>query len=203
LGLGGTVETGDRVGGRAPVAGVAVAGPAAVASAQVQSPAWYAVQTKPRQEERVLYWIRRRAALPVFLPKVEQLRRRGARRLVYVEPLFPSYVFVQMALEPHAWQAVKWAPGVRRILGTDDVPTPVPPEAMRLLRERCDGDEVVRWAPAFRKGEAVRVVHGPFEGLVGILERPATRTHRVRVLLQLLGCPTPVELDVADIERVA
>ncbi len=179
--------------------------PEASAAAEVQGhdPAWYAVQTKPRQEERVLYWIRRRAALPVFLPKVEHLRRRGARRLLHVEPLFPSYVFVRMVLEPRTWQAVKWAPGVRRILGADDVPTPVPSEAMRLLLERCGDAGTVRWAPAFRQGETVRVVHGPFEGLIGILERPATRSHRVRVLLQLLGCPTPVELDVADIERVA
>jgi transcriptional antiterminator RfaH len=173
------------------------------APASVLEPAWYAVQTKPRREERVLYWIRTRAGLPIFLPKVETLRRRGPRRVVAVEPLFPSYVFVHMALEPRAWQAVKWAPGVRRILGTDDVPIPVPPEAIRLLRDRCGEGEIVRWEPGFRPGERVRVARGPFEGLVGILERPATRGHRVRVLLQLLGCATPVEMDVADIESVA
>jgi transcription antitermination factor NusG len=166
-------------------------------------PAWYAVQTKPRREERVLNWLRTRAGLPIFLPRVETLRRRGARRVVVVEPLFPSYVFVRMTLEPSSWSAVKWAPGVRRILGTDDVPIPVPAEAMRLLRDRCGDSEIVRWEPRLRPGERVRVARGPFEGLVGILERPATRGHRVRVLLQLLGCPTPVEMDVADVESVA
>ncbi|MDR7543870.1 MAG: transcription termination/antitermination protein NusG [Armatimonadota bacterium] len=173
------------------------------AAASGLEPAWYAVQTKPRREERVLCWIRTRAGLPIFLPKVEALRRRGPRRVVVVEPLFPSYVFVHMTLEPESWHAVKWAPGVRRILGTDDMPIPVPPEAMRLLRDRCGEGEIVRWAPEFRPGERVRVARGPFEGLVGILERPAARGHRVRVLLELLGHPTPVEMDATDVESVA
>jgi transcriptional antiterminator RfaH len=183
--------------------GPAATGSAAVATAEDDGTAWYVVHTKPRQEDRVVSWIRLRAALPTFCPKLAILRRRGARRVTLVEPLFPSYLFVRMTLDASCWDAVRWAPGVRRILGAEDTPSPVPPEAVRLLRARCGEDGIVRHGPQWRRGETVRVVRGPFEGLVGILDRPATRTHRVRVLLQLLGCPTPVELDVTDVERVA
>jgi transcriptional antiterminator NusG len=108
-----------------------------------------------------------------------------------------------MRLEPDPWHTVKWTPGVRQIVSTGEVPTPVPDEAMRLLTGRYGEREVLQWYPAFRAGESVRVVHGPLAGLEGILERPCSQGDRVRVLLSLLGSTTPVEMDVLDIEAVA
>lgn len=166
---------------------------------------WYAVQTKPRQEERVHGWLRARSGLSVFLPKIADLRRRRSRRVKVVEPLFPSYLFVQMRLEPESWYAVKWAPGVKGIVATGDVPTPVPAEAIGMLRGRCEDGEIIPLEAGWRlkAGSTVQVVHGPFAGLEGILERQASRGERVRVLLQLMGCITPVEMDVTDVELVA
>jgi transcriptional antiterminator RfaH len=167
-------------------------------------PQWYAVQTKPRGEERARYWLGQRVpAVTVFLPKVAYPRRRGVGRAMVVEPLFPSYLFVRMELDPRQWSAVRWTPGVKRIVTTGETPTPVPAEAMRLLLERYGEGDVLRWRPTWRGGETVYVVAGPFAGLVGILERPCGRRDRVRVLLKLLGAATPVELDVADVEVVA
>ncbi|MDR7522361.1 MAG: transcription termination/antitermination NusG family protein [Armatimonadota bacterium] len=164
---------------------------------------WYAVQTKPRCEERVRRWLCQRSGLPVFLPKIAYPRRRGPRRVTVVEPLFPSYLFVHMPLDPGPWYAVKWAPGVRRIVTAGDTPVPVPADAMRILLERCGDGDVVPWQPVYRAGASVRVLGGPFAGLVGILERPCSRADRVRVLLNLLGTVTPVEIDVVDVEVVA
>lgn len=128
------------------------------------------------------------------------MRKRRSRRVTTVEPLFPSYLFVHMRLDPGPWDAVRWAPGVKRIIGTEDVPTPVPGEAMRLLMDRCGTGGVIQWHPSFQPGEPVRIVIGPFAGLEGILDRPSGRGERVRVLLRLLGTATPVEMDVTDIE---
>ncbi len=163
-------------------------------------PSWYAVRTKPRHEHRVQHWLQQRGGLPVFLPKVEETRKRRSRRVTVVEPLFPSYLFVQMRFEPEPWQTVRWAPGVKQIVGTEEAPTPVPAEAMQLLIDRCGTDEVIQWRPSFHAGETVRVVNGPFAGLEGIIDRPTCRGERVRILLRLLGSATPVEMDVADIE---
>ena len=166
-------------------------------------PLWFAVQTKPRQEERAHAWLSNRVGLPVFLPRLEELKKRHSRSVRVVEPLFPSYLFVHMTLEPEPWYAVKWAPGVKRVVGTGEVPTPVPPEIISLLRARCGDEEVIHWGPAMMGGESVRVVHGPFAGLQGILERPSSRRERVRVLLTLMGCATAVDMDITDIELVA
>jgi transcriptional antiterminator RfaH len=164
---------------------------------------WYAVQTKPRREEQVRSRLEGQHGVEVFLPKLEVLRKRRSRRRSVIEPLFPSYLFVQMALDPDPWYAVKWAPGVRRIVCTGETPTPVPEEAVAFLRGRCGAGEVIQWKPALRAGATVYVTEGPFAGLQGILDRPAAGGERVRVLLSLMGCLTPVEMDLVDIELVA
>ena len=166
-------------------------------------PRWYAIQTKPRQEERVSLRLQAFSHLSVFLPRIAVPKRRGERRIMTVEMMFPSYLFVRMALDPGPWYGVRWTPGVKRIVGTGDVPIPVPDEAMRLLMDRCGTEGVMTWRPPLTVGSNVRVLHGPFAGLIGVLERPSSRQERVRVLLHLLGGPTPVEVDIADIEKVS
>jgi transcription antitermination factor NusG len=131
------------------------------------------------------------------------LRKRRSQRMTVVEPLFPSYVFVRMSLDPDPWYAVKWTPGVKRIVGVGETPTPVPSEAMQLLLDRCGGGDIIQWRLRLQEGDPVRVICGPFAGLEGILDRPTSGGERVRVLLHLLGSTTAVEMDVTDIEHVA
>jgi len=164
---------------------------------------WYAIQTKSRQEDRVALSLRDRAGVPVFLPKVADFRKRRSQRVTVIEPMFPSYLFVQIRLDPAPWYTIRWTPGVKRVVATGETPTPVPAEVIRMLRERCDDGGIIPWRPRLRAGAAVYVAHGPFSGLEGILERPSSRGERVRVLLQLMGCLMPVEMDVTDIELVA
>ncbi len=163
---------------------------------------WYAVQTKPRCEEKVVDWLGRRCAdLAVFLPKLEATRRWRGRKVQYVEPLFPSYLFVHMELQPERWHAVKWTPGVKQIVGSEEIPVAVPDEAIAVLKARCDEDGCVPWAPGFHPGQAVRITHGPLAGLTGILDRPASREERVRILLNLLRTVAAVEVDIVDLEE--
>jgi transcriptional antiterminator RfaH len=164
---------------------------------------WYALQTKPRYEDRVVYWLKQQQNVPVFLPKLEAIHRWRGQKVRRLEPLFPSYLFVRMSLEPHRWTAVKWTQGVKRIVGTGEVPVPVPDGAIDVLKTRCEGGDVIPWVPALRAGCHVRIKDGPFAGLVGILERPSSRAERVRVLLTLFRTPARVEIDIVDLEEVS
>jgi transcription antitermination factor NusG len=138
-----------------------------------------------------------------FLPKLESIRRWRHRRVRRVEPLFPSYVFVRMSLEPDQWNSVRWAPGVKRIIGSGDVPVPVPDEAVELIKARCEDGGVIPWEPTIRPGARVRIKEGPFAGLVGIMDRPSSRSERVCVLLDLLRTVATVEINIVDLEEVS
>lgn len=162
------------------------------------------MQTKPRDESRVIRHLDLRVSdVETFLPKIEVIRRRARRRVVSLEPLFPSYVFARFQIAPQTWHVVRWTPGVRRILGEDGWPTEVPPELIAAIQDRVAPLGFVRIGLQMSQGDRVRVKSGPFAGLEGIFERPTTRRDRVRVLLEILGRVTPLELEVFELERVA
>jgi transcriptional antiterminator RfaH len=163
---------------------------------------WYVLQAKPRQESRVVRHLAR-SAVSTFLPFVEVARRRGSARVNYLEPLFPGYVFVALpsiVKAPADWNTVRWTPGVLRVLTTGAVPVPVPQHFMRAIEERTAESGFVRLPSAFSNGMKVRVRGGSFDGMEAVFDQPLSRRGRVRVLLQLLGQPAPVELDEESLE---
>ncbi len=169
----------------------------AAAVVRGDKPEWYVVQAKPRQESRVIRHLAR-SAVPTFLPFVEVARRRGAARAKVLEPLFPGYVFVALPpimMAPADWNTVRWTPGVLRVLTTGAVPVPVPEAFIKAIEERTAECGFVRLPSAFSNGMKVRVRGGSFDGLEAVFDQPLSRRGRVRVLLRLLGQPTPVELD--------
>jgi transcriptional antiterminator RfaH len=160
---------------------------------------WYAVQVKRHEEQRVVRHLAVKA-IPTFLPLIESFRRRGATRL---EPLFSGYLFVQLpALERHpgAWHTARWTPGVRRILGTEQTPVPMPVEAMDVIRARVQALGFVRPGARFTSGNKVRIQSGPLAGLEAIFDRPISREGRVLVLLELLGQVGRTEVNEVDLE---
>ncbi len=158
--------------------------------------AWYAVQVKRFEEHRVVRHLATKP-IPTFLPLIEsRSRRRGPQAAVRLEPLFPGYLFVQMpALDtaPSHWHTVRWTPGVRRILGTED--TPVPLEAIEAIQARVRELGFVRPGVRFAAGERVRIRSGPLAGFEAVFDRSMARDGRVRVLLELLGQVGRAEVD--------
>lgn len=163
---------------------------------------WYVIQAKPRQEARVVRHLAL-AALSSFLPFIEVTRRRRSARTTCLEPLFPGYLFIRLAplhRDPGMWNTVRWTPGVSRILTVGATPVPVPEEFVAEIEKRTSEHGFVRLASPLVNGARVRVCSGPFQDLEAVFDRPLSRAGRVRVLLQLMGQPTSVEIDEDELE---
>jgi len=158
---------------------------------------WYVVQVKPRQEARVVRHLAL-SAIITFLPYVEVSRRHRSGKAKYLEPLFPGYLFTRLApvsRVPATWNAVRWAPGVLRILAIGSTPVPVPEDMVEAIGRQTSEHGFVRLPSPLVNGARVRVRSGPFEHLEAVFDRPLSRSGRVRVLLELLGQRTSVEID--------
>lgn len=164
-------------------------------------PSWYVVHTKPRAEERTLESLRQKV-IHIFLPRLLVHRRHGSRRWQALEPLFPGYLFARFPLQPECLYQVRWTPGVKRLLGDEATPIPVPDEVVQYLKERELEQGFIVPAQPFTSGTQVRFTTGPFELLEGIIDRPVSRADRARVLLTLVRTPLVIETDVADLERI-
>jgi transcriptional antiterminator RfaH len=162
-------------------------------------PYWAAAQLQPQRDSLALHCLRQ-AGFETYAPRLREHRTVHGRALVRPPLLFPGYAFVLVELQ---WSRARWSPGVVRIVMNGAAPAAVPDSVIAALKARERGGliELPR-APKFRSGDRVRVLHGPFIGLVGLYA--GMKPHeRVAVLLTLLGGQQRVTLPKGDVEAVA
>ena len=162
---------------------------------------WYVIQTKPKKEEEAKSYLST-TGLEIFNPLMETFLPRNGRLSKEFKPLFPNYIFGKFDIGQD-YNLVRWARGVKKILGFGGNFTPVSEEAVELIRKRTDSNDIVRKNYHFEPNELVRIKSGPLKDLLGIFERWASDSDRVRVLLNLLGYQPAVELHYSMIEKVA
>ena len=162
---------------------------------------WYVIQTKTKREEEVNFYLSAKG-LEMFFPLMETfiLKHGGTNR--ELKPLFPSYIFGRFELEEN-YPLVKWARGVKRILGFGGYPTPVADDVVMLIQNRTDENAVVRRICNFQPNDVIRVASGPLRDLLGVFERWVSDGERVRILLNLIGYQPAVELHHSMLEKVA
>ncbi len=163
---------------------------------------WYAVQAKSHSEARALHHLTQKI-IPAFLPLIEVIRRYRARRVARLEPLFPGYLFVQlegMDCNPGPWNAVRWTPGVKSILGAEGSPMPVPDAVIDAIKTRVKELGFVRPGPPFEPNTRVLIRRGPLAGFEAVFERLLSSSGRVLVLMDLLGQQRRVQVDAVDLE---
>jgi transcriptional antiterminator RfaH len=159
---------------------------------------WYALYTKPRQERQVDTFLRGQE-IETYLPTVQRKVRRRDRpdRVVY----FPCYLFARVDFDVIPLSSIAWMPGVRRIVSTGSQPAVVPDEIVEMIRMRLETIEEVGYGN-LRQGDRVRITSGPLRDLEAIFDEPLPAAERVRILLEVMGRMTSVEIDSSQIARI-
>ncbi len=162
---------------------------------------WYVVQTKPKKEEQARNYLSSKG-IEVFSPLMQQVMPRNGKIVTSLKPLFPNYIFSRFDFQKD-YALIKWARGVNRVIGFGSYPTPVSDGVIMLIMQRTDKDNVVRKALHLKYRDTVRIKAGPLKDLVGIFERWVSDSERVRILLNLIGQGSSVELHYSLIEKVS
>jgi transcriptional antiterminator RfaH len=135
-----------------------------------------------------------------YAPKVLLSRRHGSRRGQALESLFPGYLFARFPPQPSILHRLRRTPGVARLLWNDESLVPVDDEIVRFIQSKEAGRGFVEPRPVMQAGARVRFERGPFAMLEGVVDRPALRRDRVRVLLTLMGAPVSVDVNSEILE---
>ncbi|MBI3596531.1 MAG: hypothetical protein HY203_05195 [Nitrospirae bacterium] len=154
---------------------------------------WYAVNTKPHQEEQVV-WLLGRAGIEMFYPKLRESKRIRGSRKVATGPLFPGYLFARFSLESH-YRTVQYARGVRRVVAFGPHPEPIDPEIIHSLRASVKEGFVTLPEPPLQPQGPVTIQEGPLKGLLAVFERPMSGGERVVLLLQALAYQARVVIE--------
>lgn len=146
---------------------------------------WFAVHTKPHQEQLAAVRLRQ-LDLEVFLPRLRREQFVGGVVRLVARPLFPGYLFARFC----PWlsgDAVRYVPGVLRVVGNRQAPIPLEPEIIANIRERIQADGFVWLRPRpLEPGDKVTIAQGPFAGWMAEVEREWDDGQRVAILLGAL-----------------
>jgi transcriptional antiterminator RfaH len=84
---------------------------------------------------------------------------------------------------------VKYTRGVKRVVGNDDSPTPIPEAIVLGIKAREQNGLIVfeKYGEEPAIGDEIEVVEGPFKGLKGIFRKEVGDNERVMILLNYVS----------------
>ena len=138
----------------------------------------------------------------VFVPYEKVVQMRNNKKRIKEKMFFPGYVLIKMNLNVNTKYIVENSPGVLSFVGPKGK-NPIPLRDDEIKRifgevERKEGLEAVE--TPFNKGDAIKVVAGPFIDFTGFVESVNEDKQKVKVEVSIFGRPTPIELDFFQIE---
>lgn len=171
--------------------------------------AWYAVHTIAGHENKVKDVLTRRAQVEglwnldiyeVLIPTEREMTTRNGKRVERDKKVFPGYILVQMNLTDDAFKLVKSTSGVTGFVQSGNRPVPLEDYEVRRIQENL---ETSKEQPkvAWQKGDSIRVIEGPFSDFAGKIEEVNLEREKLKVLINIFGRDTPVELEFNQVEK--
>ena len=111
--------------------------------------------------------------------------------------LFPGYVFVKMVYTDETWYVVRNIRGCTGFVGPSSKPVPLTEAEVYKMGVETRVVEV-----SYSVGDQVRIIDGPLEDFVGIVDELDTDRNYVKVTISMFGRETPVELELNQAEKL-
>lgn len=171
---------------------------------------WFAVHTIAGHENKVRDVLTRRAQVEgywgvdiyqVLIPTEQELQTRAGRRVIVDKKVFPGYILVQMSMTDDTYKLVKSTSGVTGFVQSGNKPVPLEEYEVRRIMTNLEHSKE---APkvSWQKNDAIRVVEGPFSDFTGKIEEVNSEKEKLKVLINIFGRDTPVELDFTQVEKL-
>jgi transcription antitermination factor NusG len=158
---------------------------------------WYVAYSRPRHEKHIAFQLKERG-IRSLVPLYTSLRRWKDRRKRLELPLFPGYVFVQIALQGKL--DVLCLPGVVELVSFQGKPVPVLNREIEGLMS-LNAAAAAHPYPYLQAGRKVRIRRGVLEGFEGIFVRRRGQT-RVVMSVSLIQRSVAIEIEEADVEPI-
>lgn len=177
---------------------------------------WYVVHTQSGHEKKAQQNLAARTAsmnmeeriYESVIPMEDVVEFRNGKKVVVQKKMFPGYLLVRAHLDDDAWYVVRNTPSVVNFVGSGGKPSPLTRrEVENFLAEKEEGTDA---SPAkrtkarleYEMGETVRVKEGPFADFSGEIVEINEDQLKVKVLVNIFGRETPVELEFSQIARL-
>ena len=177
---------------------------------------WYVVHTQSGHEKKAQQNLAARTAsmnmeeriYESVIPMEDVVEFKNGKKVVVQKKMFPGYLLVRAELDDDAWYVVRNTPSVVNFVGSGGKPAPLPRrEVENFLAEKEEGTDATaakrtKARLEYEMGETVRVKEGPFADFSGEIVEINEDQLKVKVLVNIFGRETPVELEFSQIARL-
>ena len=167
---------------------------------------WYVIHTYSGYENKVASTLQttvENRGLQDMIPDVKvpteivtEIKDDGSSKEVE-RKLYPGYVFVKMVYTDETWYVVRNIRGCTGFVGPSSKPVPLTESEVYKMGVESRVVEV-----SYDVGDQVRIIDGPLEDFVGIVDELDTDKNYVKVTISMFGRETPVELELNQAEKL-
>ncbi len=171
---------------------------------------WYVVHTysgfenkaKQSLEERIKNHHLEELFGEILIPTETVVELKKGKKQTTTRKFFPGYLLVHMELNNETWHTVRSTPKITGFVGGSTNPPSLPEEeVLRITSQISEGTMTPKTLVSFEKGESIRIIDGPFSSFTGYVDEVKPEKSKVRVLVNIFGRPTPVDLDFVQVEK--
>ena len=166
---------------------------------------WYVVNTYSGHEAKVKEKLESRAVsmgmqdyiFRVIIPETTEVEVKDGVKKEKVKKMFPGYVLVKMIVTEESWYIVRNTRGVTGFVGSGTDPIPLTDDEIRNM-----GFDDVPVNIDYDVNDNVRVMNGPLENFIGVVQEINKEKNKVKVLVSMFGRETPVELEFSQVQKI-
>lgn len=134
----------------------------------------------------------------IVIPTEEDIVDRNGKRKVVVRKRYPGYVFLKMIHTDHVGYMITNTRGVTGFVGPQGKALPLTAEEVKKMAlEKVTVEEL-----DIKIGDNVRIVSGPLDTFLAVVEEVHPDKQKVKVIVHMFGRQTPVELNFNQIEKI-
>ena len=174
---------------------------------------WYVLRAIGGKEKKVKVYIESEITRlnledfikQVIIPTEKVYQVRNGKKISRERNYFPGYVFVEAVLVGEIPHILKSVPNVISFLSETKGGLPVPLRPTEVNRMLGKVDELTEsqesiTIPNF-VGENIKVIDGPFNGFLGVIEEVNDEKKKLKVMVKIFGRKTPLELSFMQVEK--
>ena len=170
---------------------------------------WYVIHTYSGYEDAVAKNLKQRIEslgmedkiFNVIVPKEKKIKIKDGKREETEEKIYPGYVLVEMIVTDDSWYVVRNTPNVTGFVGSGTTPVPVSQNEIEILKNRMEV-ESPQYKIEVKIGDSVKITDGPFKDFDGKVSEIDDERGKIKVLVNMFGRDTPVELDSLQIKKL-
>ena len=168
-------------------------------------PKWYVIHTYSGYENKVKADLEQKVKnqemeeyfFDIVVPMEEQIEIKDGKRKTNLKKVFPGYVLIKMIVTEQTWYIVRNTRGVTGFVGSGTDPIPLTEEELRKM-----GFELTEVNVDYDINDSVKILNGPLENFVGVVQEINKEKHKVKVLVSMFGRETPVDLELSQVQKV-